>query len=839
MSSLPAQARVVIIGAGIVGNSMAWHLARLGWRDIVLLEKGMLPNPGGSTGHASNFIFLTDHSKEMTAFTLDSTQQYKDLGVFDETGGIEVARTPERMEELKRRMASSHAWGIEGTRLVTPAEVKEMVPFIDESVILGGFYTPGVGIVDSLQAGTLMRQKAQDLGALTVAASVEVTGIDVEAGQVRRVHTDQGSIETDYVVIACGVWSPRIARMAGASIPLTPAVHQMIDIGPVPMFEHTTKEVGFPIVRDMDTNMYERQHGTGFEVGSYAHRAILMDADEIPSIATAALSPTMLPFTKEDFDPQLEDALELFPEIVGDESVGVKLAINGLLSLTPDGNPIIGETPEVKNLWSAAAIWIKEAPGVAKTVAEWMTNGEPEIDPHGSDIARFYDHHKTEQHIRARASEGFNKTYGIVHPSEQWESNRPIKRSPAWVRHQELGAVAFEAAGWERPYWYDANKPLLEEYGDRVMPRAAEWESRWWSPIINAEHLAMRDRAGIVDLSAFAIFDVTGPGACAALERLAVNKVDVAPGRTVYTPLLNAAGGILADLTIMRIGHDRFRVVTGGGMGMRDRKIFQDGMPADGSAQLHDATNQWTTIGLWGPRARDILSTVTSADVSHTGFPFLTSKTVDIDGVRTLASRISYVGELGWEIYVPIEQGLRVWDAIWEAGKPQGLAAVGIGTYAVTSRLEKGYRAHGAELELDFNLVEAGMARPTLKDADFVGRAAYERQRASDPVAILCTLTVDDPTSSTGVKRYMLGREPITTPDGKPLVDGKGRRSYVTSAGSGPSVGKHLLMSYLPPEQAVEGTKLAVEYFGERYPVTVAVAGSRPLFDPDNARIRS
>jgi glycine cleavage system aminomethyltransferase T/glycine/D-amino acid oxidase-like deaminating enzyme len=839
MSSLPTQARVVIIGAGIVGNSMAWHLARLGWRDIVLLEKGMLPNPGGSTGHASNFIFLTDHSKEMTAFTLDSTQQYKDLGVFDETGGIEVARTPERMEELKRRMASSHAWGIEGTRLVTPAEVKEMVPFIDESVILGGFYTPGVGIVDSLQAGTLMRQKAQDLGALTVAASVEVTGIDVEAGQVRRVHTDQGSIETDYVVIACGVWSPRIARMAGASIPLTPAVHQMIDIGPVPRFEHTTKEVGFPIVRDMDTNMYERQHGTGFEVGSYAHRAILMDADDIPSIATAALSPTMLPFTKEDFDPQLEDALELFPEIVGDESVGVKLAINGLLSLTPDGNPIIGETPEVKHLWSAAAIWIKEAPGVAKTVAEWMTNGEPEIDPHGSDIARFYDHHKTAQHIAARTSEGFNKTYGIVHPNEQWESNRPIKRSPAWVRHAELGAVAFEAAGWERPYWYEANKPLLEEYGDRVMPRAAEWESRWWSPIINAEHLAMRDRAGIVDLSAFAIFDVTGPGACAALERLCVNKVDVAPGRTVYTPLLNPAGGILADLTIMRIGHDRFRVVTGGGMGMRDRKIFQDGMPADGSAQLHDATNQWTTFGLWGPHARDILSSVTSADVSHAGFPFLSTKTVDIDGVRTLASRISYVGELGWEIYVPIEQGLRVWDALWEAGKPYGLAPVGIGTYAVTSRLEKGYRAHGAELELDFNLVDAGMARPTLKDADFVGRAAYERQRASDPVAILCTLTVDDPTSSTGVKRYMLGREPVTTPDGKPLVDRKGRRSYVTSAGSGPSVGKHLLMSYLPPEQAVEGTKLAVEYFGERYAVTVAVAGSRPLFDPDNTRIRS
>ena len=841
MSSLPAQARAVIVGAGIVGSSMAWHLARLGWRDLVLVEKGMLPNPGGSTGHASNFIFLTDHGKEMAAFTMESARQYRELGVYDETGGIEVARTPERMAELKRRMASSTSWGVEGSRLLTPAEVKEMVPFIDESVILGGFYTPGVGIVDSLQAGTLMREKAQKMGALIVAASVEVTGIDVEGGHVRRVHTDAGSIATDVVVVACGVWSPRIARMAGASIPLTPAVHQMMDIGPVPMFEHTTKEVGYPIVRDMDTNMYERQHGTGFEIGSYAHRAILMDADDIPSVAASALSPTMLPFTKEDFDPQLEDSLELFPEIVGDESVGVKLAINGLLSLTPDGNPIIGETPEVKGLWSVAAVWIKEAPGIAKTVAEWMTNGQPEIDPHGSDIARFYDHHKTAQHIAARATEGYNKTYGIVHPQEQWASNRPIRLSPAYDRQVELKAEFFEAAGWERPFWYGANEALLGEYGDRVMPRTAEWESRWWSPIINAEHLAMRDRVGLVDLSAFAIFDVTGPGALAALERLCVNKIDVAVGRTVYTPLLNAAGGILADLTIMRLGDQWFRVVTGGGMGMRDRKIFQDGLPADGSAQLHDVTNAYTTFGLWGPRARDVLGAASdgSVDISHAGFPFLSSKTVDIDGVRTLASRISYVGELGWEIYVPIEQGRRVWDSLWGAGSSHGLVAVGIGTYATTARLEKGYRAHGAELELDFDLVEAGMARPSVKDADFVGREAYLRRRAEEPAAILCTLTLDDPMSASGEKRYMLGREPILTPDGEPIVDARGRRSYVTSAGSGPSVGRHLLMAYLPPALATEGSKLAVEYFGERYPVTVAVAGSTPLFDPENTRIRA
>jgi glycine cleavage system aminomethyltransferase T/glycine/D-amino acid oxidase-like deaminating enzyme len=839
MATLPARARVVVIGAGIVGNSMAWHLARLGWRDIVLLEKGTLPSPGGSTGHASNFIFLTDHSKEMTAFTLDSVRQYEELGVFTKTGGIEVARTPERMQELTRRITSSKSWGIEPAELISAERVKELVPFINADIVLGGVYWPNVGVVDSLEAGTLMRRKAQELGALTVAAGVEVTGIDTEGGRVARVRTDHGDIDTETVVIACGIWSPRIAKMAGASIPLTPAVHQMIDLGPVAIFEHVESAIGYPIIRDVDTNMYERQHGNEFEVGSYAHRAILMDPDDIPSIAEAALSPTMLPFTQDDFDPQLEDALELFPDVMGDERAGMKLAINGLLSLTPDGNPILGETPEVKGLWSAAAIWIKEAPGIARTIAEWMTNGEPQIDPHGSDIARFYDHHRTAQHIAARTIEGYNKTYGIVHPMEQWASNRGVRLSPFYEREQALGAQFFEAAGWERPYWYGSNERLLADYGDRVMPREAEWDSRWWSPIINAEHLAMRDRAGIVDLSAFAIFDVTGPGALACLERLCVNKVDVAPGRTVYTPLLNSAGGILADLTIMRLDHDRFRVVTGGGLGMRDKKLFTDALPADGSAQLFDATSELTTIGLWGPRARDILAGVTSDDVSHAGFPFLTSKTVEINGVRALASRISYVGELGWEIYAPMEQARRVWDALWEAGQPHGVVPVGIGTYAVTARLEKGYRAHGNELELDFNLVDAGMARPTVKDADFVGKAAYVAQRTAGPTAILCTLTLDDPTSKSGVKRYMLGREPILSKAGAPLTDEHGRRSYATSAGSGPSVGRHLLMAYLPPEQAVVGTELLVEYLGEQYPVTVAVAGATPLFDPENARIRA
>ena len=619
MSTFPTKARAVVIGCGIVGNSLAFHLAEQGWSDIVLLDKGPLPNPGGSTGHASNFIFLVDHSKEMTQLTVESVRQYEEMGVLTVCGGIEVARTEERMEELRRRMASAKSWGIEPVSLVTPAEIKELVPYIDETILLGGFYTPGVGVVDSLRGGTIMRERATESGALTVFAGTDVSGLEVEQGRIRRVHTSRGTIEAETVVIACGVWSPLLARMAGAHIPLTPMVHQMIDIGPVPRFEKSSKAIEYPIVRDMDVFMYERQDGVGLEIGSYAHRSILHDPEEIPSIEEAALSPTEFPFTQADFDPQMVDALDLMPEIVGDESVGVKYAINGLISLTPDGMPILGETPEVKGLWAAAAVWVKEGPGVGKSVAEWMVHGESHIDLHTSDISRFHAHQKTRAHVKARTFEAFPKTYGIIHPAEQWAIDRGIRISPMHEREKALGAVFFEAAGWERPQWYEANAPLVERYG--VEPREAEWDARWWSPIINAEHLAMREHAGLFDLSAFAIFDVQGPGALDALQGAVLAQMDVPVGRVVYTPVLGPGGGFKSDLTIMRLGDEEFRVVTGGAHGMADRKLFADRLPADGSATLVDVTTAWTTIGLWGPRARDILAGLTSRRRLARGLP--------------------------------------------------------------------------------------------------------------------------------------------------------------------------------------------------------------------------
>ena len=845
MATVPTTARVVVIGAGIVGNSLVHHLARLGWRDIVQLDKGALPNPGGSTGHASNFIFPVDHSREITDLTLDSVRQYQEMGVFTQSGGFEIARTEERMEELRRRMSSARAWGIDA-ELVSPEFVKEKVPFIETDQFIGAFWTPSVGVVDSLRAGTIMRERALETGALTVVPTVEVIGLDTEQGadgrsRISRVRTSGGDIEAENVVIACGVWSPKIGDMAGISIPLTPAVHQMISVGPCPQLLEREGEISFPIVRDMDTFCYERQHGADMEVGSYAHRAILHEPEEIPSIEQAKLSPTEMPFTSDDFDPQLEQAYDLMPELLGAEGAEMRYAINGLLSLTCDGNPILGES-EVDGLWTAAAVWIKEGPGVGRAVAEWMTRGYSEIDIHHSDIARFHTHQKRREHTRLRTTEAFIKTYGIIHPAEQYESDRDQRVSPMHESQTKLGAVFFETAGWERPHWYESNAGLLEAYGDAVMPREHEWDARWWSPIVNAEHLRMREAAGVIDLSAFCIFDITGPGALDTVQRTCVAQCDVAVGKVVYTPVLDVKGGFKSDLTVMRLGDDRFRVVTGGAHGMADRKTFADQLPRDGATTLADRTDEVSTIGIWGPRARDILSSLTTDDVTDAGFGFLSCREITVStgagDLVVLASRISYVGELGWELYVPMGQAAALWETLLDAGRPHGAVPVGIAVYGTTGRIEKGYRAYGAELDSERSIIEAGMQRPKVKAAEFVGRAPYLEQREQAPATVLCTMTVDDHTSADGTRRYMLGGEPILTRDGDSLTDAHGHHPYVTSAGSAPSLGKHVLLAYLPPEQATIGNQLAVSYMEELYPVTVGSVDATPLLDPTNERIR-
>ena len=761
------------------------------------------------------------------------------LGVNTTCGGIEVARTGERMEELRRRMTAARVWGIE-SELLTPAEVVARVPFVNPDVILGGFHTPSVSVVDSVRAGTIMRERALGRGVLTVLDETEVTGLEVEPApfgrpRIRAVKTGRGTIEVDHAVIACGVWSPRLAAMAGATIPLTPAVHQMADFGPAEILLGTGNEIGYPIVRDMDSFMYERQSDGAMEVGSYAHRPILMHPDDIPSVEEAERSPTELPFTPADFAPQLERAREIMGGLLA--GTEMQYAVNGLLSLTPDTQQVLGETAEVANLWSAAAVWVREGPGSARLIAEWMTHGYPRLlDPHGSDVTRFQPHERTGHHVRARCREHFTKTYGIVHPREQWESERGVNRSPFHPRTEVLGAEYYEARGWERPQWYASNEDLVARYG--VPDRPHEWDRRWWSPIINAEHLHLRDKVGVVDLGAFQIFDLSGPGVVPYLDRMTVNPCDRLVGSSIYTPLLTPDGGFRADLTIQRLAPDRFRVVTGVFDGARDAFWFRKHLPPDGSVQFEDRSSAVTTLGVWGPRAQAMLAGITDRELGQAEFPYGTTRRALIDGIPVTMLRISYVGASGWEIYTRTEHGLALWDAIWGAGREFDVRPVGIGVYGTTGRMEKGYLLMGAELTSEYSPVEAGLARRSVKQADFIGRAAYLRARDRGPAARICTLVMDGHASASGVARFPTGgNEPILTPAGDRIVDALGRESRVTSAGMGPSVGRYLLMAYLPVERARTGERLQVMYMNECFPVTVAaVCGG--LFDPGGSRMR-
>ncbi|MFC7046117.1 FAD-dependent oxidoreductase [Halobacteriaceae archaeon GCM10025711] len=837
---LPPNADTVIIGAGVVGNSLAYHLSEQGVDDIVLIDKGPLPDPGGSTGHASNFIFPVEHSKEMTHLTQESRDQYDEMGVFEKSGGIEVARTEERVEELKRRVQSAKAWG-ERAELLTPEEVEELVPYINTDIVKAGFYSPDAGTCDPLHAGTVWRERAKDKGALSVFPNTEVQDMVVEDGEIKAVETDRGTVEADRVAIAAGLWSPKIAEMAGVKIPLTPAVHQMISVGPIPLFEEQEGEINYPVVRDMDTQMYERPSGNDMEVGSYEHRPILWDVEDIPSIDEAPLSPTQPPLTEDAFEDSFEHSLEIVPELLDDPDVGIRHSIDGLLSVTPDGAPLLGPIQDVDGLWSVAAIWIKEAPAISENVAQWMTRGYPDIDLHGSNINRFYEYGTSKQYVKERANEGFQKIYGIVHPSEQWQSSRPLRTSPFYARQQELDAEFFEAAGWERPQWFESNADLVDRYEDEIadLRRPNEWDSRWWSEIILGEHMHLRDKVGMVGDMGFTIFDVVGDDAMESLERIAVGRMDVDVGKTVYTPILDENAGFRSDLTIARIADDHYRVITGGGMGGADKQWFKSHLPDDGDVRVIDQTSTLTTLGVWGPDARKVVDSVAEEDMSDEAFPPYTAQEVTIGEVDAWAMRISYVGELGWEIYAPMDEGQRLWDVIWEAGQEYDIRPIGMGVYGTTGRMEKGYRLYGHELELEYNPAEAGLTFHGVKDADFIGKEAYQQAIEEENAATLCTLSVDDHESSDGERRFMLGNEPILTQDGEVIVDDEGRRSYVTSAGTGPSVGKHLLMAYLPPEYAEEGQQLLVEYMGDHYPVTVEVAGSRPLFDPENERIRS
>ena len=825
---LTENAHVVIIGAGIVGCSVAYHLAERGVRDIVILEQDKWPEPGGSTQHASNFSFPVDHSEVTANFSKYGLEFYSSLEhdgkpCFATVGGIEVARTKDRMRELHRKVASGKTWGIHA-EMISPSEARELFPFLNIRRIRGAMWTPSAGLVTrAVDAAVAMADKAQAMGALQLVPNTKVMGFDVRRGRVKGVETTRGNIAADMVICCAGVWGPVIGDMIGSPIPLSPMHHQLVYTNPVAELEGAEGHIEWPLLRDQDRSMYVRQEHDTWEVGSYLHPSMITAASDITSADDARYSPTMMPFTEEHFGPAMESIIEVMPVLA---NAGLQFGFNGLLSVTPDSASIIGESRHVRGFWAAEAIWVKDAAGAAKMLSEWIVDGVPSLDPHSVDYTRFHDHQLKTRHVDARTSENFQKIYGIIHPQEQWSQGRNNRRSPFFPREERLGAMFFEAAGWERPQWYRSNSGLLDEF---EVPDRSGWEKMWWSPIIGAEHQAVRNKVGMFDITAFQKLDVTGPGALDYVEHMTVYRMDQPLGRAVYTPLVNERGGIVADLTILRLDEDHFRVITGGGVGMHDLAWFRQHLPDDGRVHIQDITSGLAVIGVWGPRSRDLLQSVCANDLSNEAFPFATVQEVTFGEIPASMLRISYVGELGWEVYTPTEFGLKLWDLLWDAGQEHGVVPGGIGAYGSSMRIEKGYRFWGPDMNTSFNPFEAGLMRDhtfdtpsRIKRADFIGKEALLRIREEGVERRLCCMTFDRP------GHVVMGNEPIMS-NGNVI-------GYVTSSDYGYSIGKGIAYGYLPVAYTEVGTGVEIEYLGRRYAATVA---SEPLWDPQNSRLRS
>jgi glycine cleavage system aminomethyltransferase T/glycine/D-amino acid oxidase-like deaminating enzyme len=841
MAEFPKKAKVVIVGlGGIVGASVVHHLIERGWDDIVGIDKSGIPTDIGSTAHASDFCYATSHDFLSCWTTLYSIDFYEKMGHYARVGGIEVARVGDdsRMEELKRKVASGKAFGTRA-RLMEPAEVKEKFPLIEESLVQGGLWDPDAGLViprSQTVAGKLIDQ-------------AEAQSLVVENGRIKGVVTHRGTIEADYVVICAGLWGRLIAEMVGEDLPVMPIDHPLTFFGPYNEFAGTGKEIGWPLMRDQGNSAYMRDtgdpktaEGGQIEWGYYeetnprlCHPRDLLEKHE------ARLSPSQRDLDMEQVLEPLERAIELTP-ILGELGYNESHSFNGFLQVTTDGGPSMGESQKVRGLWYAVAIWVKDGPGMGKLIADWMTDGRTAIDHHAIDYSRFYPHQMTEQFIWDRCTETAMKVYNpAVHPREPFSKGRNIRRSPFYEREKELGGHFMELGGWERAHGYAANEHLLEKYGDRIPVRENEWDNRHFWRVSNAEHLALSEDCGIINLSHFAMYDIEGPDHVELMEWLCAAKIggDANIGKGIYTHFLDDEGMVRADFTAIRMA-DRIRMINGADAGPRDfhymRRVAED---KGFDVTITDVTEKYVTIGIWGPNARDNLKKVVEnpEGLDLENFAFAAIKPIRIAGKDVTAFRISYVGEQGWELHMRYEDGLAVWDAL----RSTGAIAVGVETYANTRRMEKSLRLQNADLLTEYNLLEADLARPKVKEADFRGKAKHLEYKAREhQPAMLCTLVMSENVDSKGVKRYPVGILPVLDPEtGATLVDELGRRSFTSSIAYGPTIGKNIALAYLPWSYCQEGRKLNVEYFGETYPVEVVSIGYKPLYDPENLKPRS
>jgi glycine cleavage system aminomethyltransferase T/glycine/D-amino acid oxidase-like deaminating enzyme len=817
------RAELVIIGAGIVGASAAYRLAELGVTDVLVIDQGPLFETGGSTSHAPGLVFQTNGSRTMCRIAQDTVRLYEGLELDGEpcwygVGSIEIATTPERMEELKRRQGFARSYGLEGTEQLTPEHVAVRIPLVDPRAILGGYYVPSDGIARAVRIVTALARAAEARG-VALEGGVTVTGFDIQRGRVLGVRTDRGRIDCERVLICAGIWGPTVGAMVGVPIPLVAVQHQLVWTDPLPELAGETREVVHPIVRHQDMAMYFRHRGDHYAVGNYRHEPIATPQSALRPPG-GAMQPSLMPFTPADFDVAEAEAVRVMPSLTGHmRPADPSRSLNGMFSFTPDAGSIVGESADVRGVWVCEAVWVTHSGGMGAQVAEWMVNGEPSYDLAEADVNRFYPFMTTPPYVLERGKQQYREVYDIIHPLQQMERPRDLRKTPFFARHEALGARFFVGAGWERPQWFESNAGLLT---GAPWERRDDWAARNWSPMVGAEHLATRERAALFDLTPYGKFDVTGPDALAYLDRICGNRIDAAVGKVVYTAMLTNGGGIRCDLTVTRLDEDRFRVVTGGGSARHDLAWWRSQLRDDERVTFEDRTGGEFCLGLFGPHARDLLAACTDADVSNDAFPYMTGRQIEVGPVPLFAQRISYVGELGWELYGPFEMGQRLWDTLWEVGGDHGLIAAGMGAFD-SLRLEKGYRLWGQDLNIEHDPFEAGIGFAVrMSKPDFNGKAALERVVEQGPGQRLACMVFDDP----GV--VVLGKEPIWA-DGRVI-------SYVTSANYGYSTGRGIVYGYLPAALAVEDTPVEVEYFGRRYPARVV---AEPRWDPKGERLRA
>jgi glycine cleavage system aminomethyltransferase T/glycine/D-amino acid oxidase-like deaminating enzyme len=814
----------VVIGAGVAGCSIAYHLTRLGWTDVVVVEQHDLTE--GTTWHSAGFVGQLRSTISQTRMIMYSSSLYAELrentGLdpgWRAVGGLRIAATRERVEELQRQSSAAATYGLDMS-LLSPAEMAAKLPLLDVDDVLAAGWLPGDGFLRPDPLTRALAAGARNLGA-EFATHTRVTGVEVRDGRVRAVLTDAGRIAAEVVVNAAGAAAGYVGQLAGVTIPIVPIKHQYVVSGAVPTadIENIADIEVIPTVRDPDHIVYFRGEGDGILVGGYIRT---------PKVCWPPAGTAPLAQPRGLFGPDLDTFAESWASARGRvpalREAPIVRVVHGPEAFTPDGEFLLGET-SVRGLWVAAGFCVHglaAAGGVGKVMAEWIVDGTPEYDVAHMDIHRFGEHAASRSWATAKALDAYSRYYDIVYPGEEWNAARPLRRSATWPRLSELDASFGEKAGWERVNWFGAHAGDGDE---RLRPSG--WAGQIWSPAIEAEVTATTRAAGLFDQASFAKLDIRGDGVVEYLQRLCANDVDRTVGTVVYTQLLNERAGIEADLTVTRLAEKHFRVVTSTASAVRDTAWLRRHAPA--TVIIDDVTGAYGCLCLWGPAAREILQPLTDASLSNEDFRFMRARTLTVGYVPVLAQRVTFVGELGWELYAPVEYTLTLWDSLVAAGAPFGLRPAGYRAIDAM-RLEKGYRVWGSDINAETTPDEAGLTFAVRADKAFIGRETLLATReahgagdAADGIAArrLRCLTLDEP------RIVCLGNEPIR-------VDGRlcGR---VTSGGYGFRVGESIAYAYLPSTVA-EGARVEVGVFGTWRDATVR---DEPLFDRTNSRVRA